>query len=113
MLGSGFPFQHPANGLPSVAQEMHREPLKSLRLWSRAKRTTDEFVTGEGRRAALMSALGGKRTFSAFKLSEFSLANDVGSPALDAALAVDDAKPKRVFEAVNFVDGTPIFVLFD
>ena len=60
-----------------------------------------------------MSAMGGKRTFPAFRLSEFSLANDVGSQALDAALAVVDRKSIRVFEAVNFVDGTPFIVLFD
>ncbi len=60
-----------------------------------------------------MAGLGGKRTFPAFRLSEFSLANDVGSQALDAALTVVDRKSIGVFEAVNFVDGTLFIVSFD
>lgn len=53
------------------------------------------------------------RQNSVFRSVDFSLANDVGSPALDAALAVVDRESIRLFEAVNFVDGNPLIVLYD
>ncbi len=51
--------------------------------------------------------------WNAAAVSASSLANDVGSPALDTASAVAHGELIRVFKAVNFVDGTPFVVLFD
>ena len=54
--------------------------------------------------------MGGKRTFPAYGSISFCLAT---TPALYAALTVDDGKSKRVFEAVNFVDDAPVILPFN